>query len=335
MNGKPKHLLLVFLGMAMVLVSRGHVARSQLNATGRAMTPQDLLTLQAIRETVFSPDGKWLAVVIERPKKVGESYERGYIRGLERCDVWLASSDGKKLINVTRGEVIHAGYWNPVWSPDSKRLAMVSTRGDNVRAYIYDLKTQQLRACLSEGVDLGMQIETSDSNASAMAWFGANQLLMGVLPSGTRPLAMDETERTLRISAKAMDDVKRGRGVTASILDTEGIDLSAVQQKNVTLSLVDVVTGRARVLTRIPLIETRLSQRIVSISPDRTYAAILATDYPNVVSSERRPGTEDITRLRLGVANLKKTNETPAWVRNVQPASFGLAVLPTSIRWAP
>lgn len=329
------HLLLPVLCVALVLIRPGDVARSQPNAPGRAMVPQDLLTVHAIKATAFSPDGMWAAIVIQRPKKVGESYEPGYLGGLERSDVWLASTDGKTLINVTRGEAVHAGYWNPLWSPDGKRLAMVSTRGDNVHAYVYDLSTQRLRACTTDGVDLGLSIETLENKTSTMAWLGSNQLLLGVLPPGIRSLAMDESERTFRIAAKAMADVKRGRGVTASILDTEQVEHPSAQQKNVSLSLIDLASNKTRIVTRIPLIETRLSQRIVSISPDHKSAAILATDYPSTVDPDRPPRTEDITRLRLGVANLTKTNTVPAWVPNVRPATFSLAVIPTSMRWAP
>jgi dipeptidyl aminopeptidase/acylaminoacyl peptidase len=329
-----QHLVRVVLSVTLLFGGAPNIARAQ-SVNGRALVPEDLLTLQSIKETVFSPDGKWVALVVDRPKKPGEAYERGYLGGLERSDIWLAATDGKKLVNVTRGEPIHAGYWNPVWSPDSKRLAMVSTRGsDNVRAYVYDLNTQRLRVCSEAGMDLGLRIETADSNTRTVAWLGPNQLLLGLLPPGTRPLAMDESERTLRISAKAIADVKRGRGVTASILDTEGVERSA-PQKNVTLTLFDVVTNRTRALTQIPLIETRLSQRVVSIAPDRTYAAVLATDYPQTVARDGPPTTEDIALLRLGVANLSKTDEALAWVQNVRPASFTLAITPTVIRWAP
>jgi dipeptidyl aminopeptidase/acylaminoacyl peptidase len=335
MRSRRKHLLLELCGIALLLFPIGNVARSETSANGRAMTPEDLLTKQTIRETALSPDGRWAAIVVERPRKVGESYVRGYLRGLERSDVWLASTDGRKLINVTRGEQIHAGYWSPVWSPDSKLLAMASTRGgDNVRAFIYDLHTQRLRACRDDGLDLALRIETFENKASSMVWFDPTHLLLGVLPPGIRPLALDETERTPHIAAKAIADVKRGRAVTASILDTEGADRSAVQRKNVALTLVDVVTNKARVLTSVPLIETRLSQRIVSISPGRTYAAILATDYPVAVSQGSRLGSDNLHPLRLGVANLE-TRGQPAWVQNVRPVSFGLAATPTPIRWAP
>jgi len=334
MSTKPKHLVWAGVTVALI-VAAINVARAQGAANGRAMVPEDLLTLQSIKETVLSPDGRWAALVIDRPKKPGEAYERGYLGGLERSDVWLATTDGKKLVNVTRGAAIHAGYWNPVWSPDGKRLAMVSTRGsDNVRAYVYDLQTQQLRVGSDNGVDLGLRIETADTNTWTLAWLGPTQLLLGLLPPGTRPLAMDESERTLRISANAMADVKRGRGVTASILDTEGVERSAFQ-KNVTLALIDVVANRTHTLTQIPLIETRLSQRVVSISPDRTYAAVLTTDYPHTVARDKPPTTEDIALLRLGIANLSTTNQGLGWVHNVRPATFTLGVMPTVIRWAP
>ena len=333
---QPKHLVLKLGCIALLLVTTGDIATSQTAVNGRAMTMDDLQTRVSLRETVLSPDGKWAAIVVERPIKVGESYERGYLRGLERTDIWLASTDGKKLLNVTHGEAAHAGHWNPVWSPDSQRLAMVSTRGgDNVRAYIYELNTRNLRACTKEGVDLGLRIELADARASTMAWVDRNQLLLGVLPPGVRPAAFDEIERTSRITTKAIEAVKRGRGVTASILDTERPERSAIEEKRVALTLVDVVTNKARVLTRLPLIEIRITQRTVSISPDRAYAAILATDYPRPVSPDKRPGTDELHPLRLGVVALKQVNGTPAWVHNVRPTTFGLGAQPTPIRWAP
>lgn len=340
MHTNPKRsvgrLCCIGLALALILVSATDRVSSQTSLTGRAMTPEDLLTRQALRETVLSPDGKWAAIVVERPRKVGESYERGYLRGLERSDIWLASTDGKKLLNVTRGERLHAGFWNPVWSPDSNRLAMASTRGgDNVRAYVYDLNTHHLRACITGGLDLGLRLELADATPSTMAWLGPNQLLVGVLPPGIRPLPMDETERSARIEVTAIDAVKRGRGVTASILDTEAVDRSSVRQKKVELSVVDVFTNKTRVLLRIPLIEVRLTQRIVSVSPNRAYAAVMVTDYPKQVSGETRLTTDDLSPLRLAVASLEKTNETLAWVEDIQPVKFGLGGTPTPIRWAP
>lgn len=336
MPSKPKRFVVGLCCITLMLVVTRGVAQPQNAINGRAMTPQDLLTRQALKETVLSPDGRWAAIVVERSRKVGESYERGYLRGLERTDIWLASTDGKKVLNVTRGEAVHAGHWNPVWSPNSQRLAMVSTRGgDNIRAYIYDLNSHTLRACITGGLDLDLRVELAETRASTMAWLTSNQLLLGILPPGVRPLALDEIERTSRIAAKAIADVKRGRGVTASILDTEPAERTAVQQKNVELRLVDVVTNKARVLMRLPLVEIRLTQRIVSISPNRAYAAVMVTDYPNQVPPDRRLTSDNLSPLRLGVAALKETNETPVWVENVQPVKFGLGGMPTSIRWAP
>lgn len=336
MQSKQNHLVVWLSCIALILVGAVGIAQSQTTPKGRAMIPADLLTVQTLGETVFSPNGKWAAIVVERPRKHGEAYERGYMRGLERSDIWLASTDGRKLLNITGGETVHAGYWGPVWSPDSTRLAMISTRGgDNVRAYVYELDTRHLRPCINGALDLGLRVEIADAKTSTMAWLNSSELLLGVLPPGVRPQPMDELERTLRASAKAMDDVKRGRGVTAAILDTAGVDRSAIKEKNVALSLVNVLTNKTHVLTKLPLIEIRLTQRIVSVSPDRAHAAVMVTDYRRAVSAERRLGSDDLSPLRLGITTLQTTNGTPVWVQNARPATFGLGVTPTPIRWAP
>src|SRR5687767_12324768 len=118
MPSKQNHLVAALCCVAVMLAGTGGIARSQTAPNGRAMTPDDLLTRQTLGETALSPDGKWVAIVVERPRKAGESYERGYLRGLERSDIWLASTDGKMLLNVTHGEAVHGGHWNPLWSPD-------------------------------------------------------------------------------------------------------------------------------------------------------------------------------------------------------------------------
>lgn len=334
MLNTPKHLALVVCCLALALARPVSGAIDD-KGNGRPMTPEDLLRKQTIAETILSPDGKWAAIVVERPKKAGESYERGYLRGLERSDIWLASTDGRKHLNITRGELDHAGYWNPVWSPDSKRLAMASTRGgDNVRAYVYELNTQRLRRCNDQGLDLGLRIESAENRNAAMMWLDATRLLLGLLPSGVRPLAFDEMERTLRIASKAVADVKRGRGVTASVLTTDEGERAAAPQLRVALTVFDVSANSANVVTRIPLVETRLSQRWVSLSPDRSYAAVMATDLPNSNTQGRRPSSEDLSPLRIGVVNLRKS-ENPLWVTNVRPVTFGLGVVATPIRWAP
>src|SRR5262245_32881668 len=83
---------------------------------GRAMPPEDLLSIQSIGRTTLSPDAKWVAVVVRRPATRGEYYRNG-LGSDQRADVWLARLDGGEAVNLTHGDVDHAGYWEPVWSP--------------------------------------------------------------------------------------------------------------------------------------------------------------------------------------------------------------------------
>jgi len=81
------------------------------------------------------------------------------------------SADGRKVAFVSRGEIFAAGAREggdavrvtataaaesaPVWSPDSRRLAYVSTREGEPRIYLYDFTTNAERALTACGGDRG------------------------------------------------------------------------------------------------------------------------------------------------------------------------------------
>lgn len=312
---------------------------------GRPMTVNDVLARQRINGVALSPDGKWVAVVVERPKKPGELYARGYMGGAERSDVWLVSTNGGPAINVTRGEREHAGYWEPIWSPDGKRLAMASTNGgDNVRCYVYDLVKRRLSRLTDSGMDLTLGIQLKENNPpAAMNWFAAKaptmqwldptHVLLGILPHGARPEPFDDSERTPQIAASALATVKRGQGVTAKVLTSGETERVEPPSSEVALTVVDTETRTQRVITTIPLTEMRLAQRVVSISPSRHHAAIMATYPAPKFQPTRRLSTSDPRALRLGVIEFKE-RQTIRWFDNVRLVTFGLGGTTAPIRWA-
>ncbi|MFQ5917936.1 MAG: TolB family protein, partial [Candidatus Binatia bacterium] len=200
---------------------------------GRPMTPIDILAIRTISGVAVSPDGEWAAVVVQRTKMPGESYQLDSLTGLtgnDRADVWLIRTDGSATNNVTHGERDHAGYWGPVWSPDGKRLAMVSTKGgDNVRAYVYDLAARRLRRLTRDGVDLGLHLELEQQKGETLAWLDPTRLLVGILPTGRRPLSFDECERTAQIAVAGAVAAKRGRSPTANVLTSGEGDIRGTQ----------------------------------------------------------------------------------------------------------
>jgi dipeptidyl aminopeptidase/acylaminoacyl peptidase len=327
------------LGQFLVL----SVAFATAFAAGRPMTPADLLARQLIDGVALSPDGHWAAVVVVRPKKPGELYARGYIGGAERADVWLVPTNGGPPINVTRGERDHAGYWEPIWSPDGKRLAMMSTNGgDNVRCYIYDFVKRRLSRLTNNGVDMALGIESEQRTVipnrwfggkpSSMRWLDPTHILLGVLPVGVRPQPFDELERTSQMVAEGLATVKRG-GITANVLTSGEVGGVEPPTSEVALTVIDTETGSSRVITKLPLAEIRLSKRLVSISPTRQYAAIMAT-YPSYgVRAPRQLSYSDPRFLRLGVIEFKE-RQNIHWLDNVKPVAFGLSGTATPIRWA-
>ena len=302
---------------------------------GRPMTPADILTLQSITDVALSPDGKLVAAVVERPKKPGESFGRNNMREERRSDVWLCSTDGRVRENLTRGEISRAGYWEPVWSPDGKRLAMASTAGgDNVRAYIYELSSRRLRRVTRDGIDLSLRVASQQQQEAApFAWLNSTTLLIGILPPHIRPLGLDERERTPSITAAGLPDAKRGRVPTAHVLTTGDPKVPAPRLGNVALSAIDVVAGSQRKIAHLPLLESRLAQRLVSLSPAQDYAAIVATDLPLPPPVKRQLQPHDLYPMRLGVVALSG-GQNVKWVNGVRPAVFGFGGPLSPVRWA-
>lgn len=88
------------------------------------ITFEDLMKVQRISDPQVSPDGRWVAYVqttvdVEANKKTGH--------------IWLVPTEGGAPRQLTAGDGSDS---HPRWSPDSKSIAFISTRGGSSQIWI-------------------------------------------------------------------------------------------------------------------------------------------------------------------------------------------------------
>lgn len=281
----------------------------------RPLTPDDLFKLEEVGQIAPSPDGRWLAYVIRRPKATALIHTRPFLEGNDRSDVWLVSTSGGKPQNLTNGMVDSSGWWAPIWSPDSQRLAMLSTRGDNVRLWIWEKSTRRLKRLTERAVDI------SPAQQATFAWLDNQQLVCAVLPHGQKPNAMTVEMRAAKIAIREWPKAWRGQVTTASALES-GVAVKLDQRPQGQLLLIDVTKSHRQIATAVSFRELRLN-------PDQQHIATLkATDVirfePGKLLTIGRPQFvyQAAVFSRDGKQVLLDTNR----VKDVQPGS---------LRWSP
>lgn len=90
----------------------------------RAMTFEDVLALKSVSDAQVSPDGKWVAYVVTSADMKENAND---------ADVWLVSASGGEPVRLTTNK---KNDNQPRWSPDSKRIAFVSSREEKPQIFL-------------------------------------------------------------------------------------------------------------------------------------------------------------------------------------------------------
>ena len=271
---------------AAVFIAAGSVAA----AAQRPLIPDDLMRLEEVGDAAFSPDGKWLAYVVKRSKKT-TFHKWDFLNGGDRGDVWLvsANANGGQPKNLTNGASDGAGFWMPRWSPGGDRIAMLSSRGDNVGLWVWEKSSGRLSRLSDRG------IEPFNIGASGPVWISEHEIVCPVLPPGRKSSALDVEVRSGVAAMREWQKAWKGDQVTASELDS-GVPVLAKNLPQGELLRLDA-SGPARSIATAP------SFHDVRLSPDGKRVAFLRQSGVRVPESGKAIPHTGTDLLQLGIAS--------------------------------
>lgn len=276
-------------------------------AAKHPLTIDDVLATEHLDRATLSPDGAWVAAVVQRSAGPGEVYGRtAYEIDPARDDVWLISTATGVRRNLTRGTSRASGAWCATWSPDGSRLALLSTRaegkeprgGDNVRLYVWDRRSDAMTRMSDDAVmtqtRYGSGLDKLDLRGGAdggtvahdcngseehapFLWLDDHRLLVATLPAGETSGLLDQYQRPFRTAARDAARLRAGIVPTVSAVGSgEAAGLERPDRGVAILRIVDVRTRAASTVATVPAYPFRGSLT-VSVSPDGKRLALLAT----------------------------------------------------------
>jgi dipeptidyl aminopeptidase/acylaminoacyl peptidase len=287
---------------------------------GRRFAIDDMFELEGFGvlyggPVALSADGRAIAFTRLRPKKTLQDVQQAYLWGNARGDVWVQEEAGKPAFRITNGEQEAAGYWAPEWSPDQRRLVLLSSRGGNVTPWIWERRSRQLRQLTTRAV------EQSSIHIRPYRWIDASRLLTSLLPEGEKPAGMRLHEAP-RIAVAEWASAHRGVEATASALYSGGTDESRTAP-HAELVLIDVRTGTSTTVSKEPHRGARIAPSLQSIA----YCRDLGVYRPK--ADERIPAAASL-RIACTVEI-----RSLAGVDLADDTSFPKDVIAESLSWSP
>jgi len=131
-------------GLAVVILVLSETPGINAQEAGkRPITFDDMIKLHRVAEPQISPDGKWVAYTVTTPDMDANR---------NASNIWMVSTEGGAPIQLTQSGRDSA----PVWSPDGKMLAFLSSRAGESQVYVLPMDGGEAHAWthLSTGADI-------------------------------------------------------------------------------------------------------------------------------------------------------------------------------------
>ena len=115
---KPCNVALSFMAACALAISSAHAQQK------RAMTFDDLISMERVSEPAISPDGRWVAYTLATPILAENRTTR---------NIWVAAT----AAGTPPRQLTSSGADSrPQWAPDGTRLAFLSSRGGSTQIYV-------------------------------------------------------------------------------------------------------------------------------------------------------------------------------------------------------
>lgn len=272
--------------------------RARAAAILKQFTAQQLIALVTLGAASLSPDGRRMAYVV-----TPISADRSSITVVDCTDGTTVDAAGPGIAGVHSARL--------AWSPDGQRLAVIASRPDAARLWVWLAAGNRLSEfpaiTLADGASADPGVD----------WIDAHRLLLVVDRDGANRRSAHGRQRQQAIVAAGWRAQADGRTPSSIVLES-GPAQARPAPGNHELTILDVVDGSRRVLASA----ARFAQ--IALSPDRetvAYACDETGDSPVCVA------TAGPRQCCLGVADLRTA--APPEPERVAGAIAG------SILWAP
>ncbi len=133
----------LWCSLVMVVLFSWQSAAIAQDAAKHAITFDDMIQMHRVGEAQVSPDGKWVAYTVSTPDM---DANRG------ASNVWVVPTTGGASLQLTQ-----SGHdSSPVWSPDGKTIAFLSSRSGDSQVYLLSMDGGEAKPLthLSTGADI-------------------------------------------------------------------------------------------------------------------------------------------------------------------------------------
>ncbi|HXQ98298.1 MAG TPA: hypothetical protein VN774_07635, partial [Candidatus Limnocylindrales bacterium] len=174
-----RHALVICAALALAPVISAPLDGAQ---SKRAMTFDDLISMQRASDPHVSPDGKWVAFTVATPDKEANR---------NASNIWMVPANGGATKQLTS-----SGHDStPRWAPDGKRIAFISSRDGEAQIYFIAVEGGEASRVTNIASGVDNFLWAPDGNSLAFT-------------SGVFPDCKDDACNKARIDAAAKSKVK-------------------------------------------------------------------------------------------------------------------------------